>query len=202
MNKLFSQIEATGAIKQNGHFVYTSGSHGSVYFNKDAIFAHPKLVNQLSRQIATHFVEQKIKIDAVIGPAIGGVILSQAIAYHLQLLQKIDVVALYADKTSKSSGFIIRRGYDKLIRGRNTLVVEDVINTGGSVRLLLDQARKHQASIVGLACLCNRGNQSSQSLGVPTIFSLIELNLEIYPANQCKLCAMGVPIDTSLGKKL
>lgn len=194
------QLKKLGVIKRNGHFVYTSGNHGNVYFNKDAIFPHTELISKLAEDIARQIQEKRIVVEAVIGPAVGGVVLSQWVTHHLQQLQKNSVVALYADKRSKADGFIIKRGYDKLIKGKKVLVVEDVINTGGTVVKLVDEVRALGGQPMAVACLCNRGGKIAADLGVPNLINLIELDLTVYAPEYCKLCQAGVPIDTNLGK--
>src|SRR3990167_2067932 len=113
-------IEA-GAILQ-GHFVLASGEHGDTYVNKDAIYPDSDRISGLCRELALFF-SQTWQLgalqSAVIAPAVGGVILSQWIAYHLNSqLSPIKpgerVLSLYADKGDDGT-FIIKRGYEKLI---------------------------------------------------------------------------------------
>lgn len=200
MKKTMLKLESLGVIKRNGHYIYTSGNHGNVYFNKDAIFPHTELISELAELIAKQIHKRGIVAGAVIGPAVGGVVLSQWITHHLQLLQKNNVLALYADKRAKGSGFIIKRGYDKLVKDKKVIVVEDVINTGGTVVQLVEEVRAKGGQPVAVACLCNRGGRTAADLGVPNLINLLELDLNIYLPEQCKLCQAGVPIDTNLGK--
>ncbi len=102
------------AIITDSHVVYTSGKHGSAYINKDAIYPHTIYTSRLCRMLAGQFVDDGV--DVVIAPAVGGVILSQWTAHHL------DGLGVYADKSG--DGFVIKRGYDKLIIGKRVLVVE------------------------------------------------------------------------------
>jgi len=129
-SEILKILHNTGAIIRDDHFVYTSGKHGSSYVNKDAIYPHTKVISNLCLEIAKRFA--KSNIEVVIAPAIGGVILSQWTAHHLSRLTKRKVLGIYAEKGDDK--FIIKRGYDKLLNRKNVLVVEDVINTGGSAR--------------------------------------------------------------------
>lgn len=92
---LIEMLSKHGAII-NGHFVYASGRHGSVYINKDAIYAHTAAVAKLSMYIAMHFNGKDI--DVVLAPAVGGVILSQWVAYYASLIFGYEVLSVYADK--------------------------------------------------------------------------------------------------------
>jgi orotate phosphoribosyltransferase len=96
--------------------------------------------------------------------------------------------------------FVVRRGYDKLVRGRKILGIEDVLNTGGSVKKVVTATRILDGDIVGIGVLCNRGGVTAGDLDVPKLSSLVEVRLEAWDEKDCQLCADGVPINTSVGK--
>lgn len=79
-------LENAGAVIKNSHFVYTSGKHGSVYINKDALYPHTKETSKVGRMFAEKYKNKKI--DVVVAPAVGGTILSQWAAFHLSKLKK------------------------------------------------------------------------------------------------------------------
>lgn len=190
-----------GALIQNDHIVYTSGRHGSHYVNKDAIYPYTALTSRLCRQIAEKFKSQNV--EAVLAPAIGGVILSQWVAFHLSEMYGKDIPGVYAEKKPTDDGFVIKRGYDKLIAQKRTLILEDVITTGISVKRVVEAARAIGSNIIGVAALCNRGGISAEALGgVPSVFSLVEMTLDSWEAHECPLCAKKVPINTKVGKGL
>ena len=95
-------------------------------------------------------------VEVVIGPAIGAAILAQWVAYHLTDITGKDVSAAYADKDGQG-GFILKRGYDGLVKGKKTLVVEDLTTTGGSVKKVVEAVRAAGAEVVGVVVLANRG---------------------------------------------
>ncbi|MEK7077142.1 MAG: phosphoribosyltransferase, partial [Patescibacteria group bacterium] len=78
----------------SGHFVFASGRHGSAYVNKDAVYPHTRDISRLCYEIAKFFAYDHVQV--VIAPAVGGVILSQWVAYHLTGLMKEDVLGVYA----------------------------------------------------------------------------------------------------------
>jgi len=182
-----------------GHFVLTSLLHAKIYINKDAVYMHPMKVYPLCRYIAKQFVDDGIEV--VIAPAMGGVILSQWVAYHLSKMTRRDVLAVYAEKDEAIKGFVIKRGYDKAIKGKKVLVVEDVLTTGGSAKKVVELVRAHGGIIVGLAALCNTGGVTSSDVAnPPKFFALIDINVETWPEEKCPLCATSVSINTDLGK--
>jgi orotate phosphoribosyltransferase len=79
-------------------------------------------------------------------------------------------------------------------------VVEDVLNTGGSVRQAVAAVRAAGGEVVAVAALCNRGGVTAADLGVPAVVALVELSLDSWDAPACPLCRDGVPIDTRIGK--
>ena len=189
-------MRQVGAVLTNDHLVYTSGRHGSAYLNKDAIYPHTAATSALCAGIAAHFADRGV--DAVIAPAVGGVILSQWTAHHLGAAGGQEVLGLYADKVGDD--FVIRRGYDRHLPGRTVLVVEDVLTTGGSVRKVVDAVRALGGDVAGAGVLCNRGGVSADDLGVPEIHALVTVDFASWAEADCPLCATGVPVNTAVGK--
>lgn len=202
-----------------GHFVFTSWKHGSAYINKDAIYPHTRETSRLCAEMAKAFAGDNVEV--VIAPAVGGVILSQWVAYHLSNMTGRDVLGVYAEKQMDSfrhpdsigvldlpikmayeetGRFVIKRGYDKLITGKNILVVEDLFNTGGSVQKVVKATRDIGGNVVGVGGLCNRGGVTAEDIGgVPKLIALANVKMDIWPAEDCPLCAQGVPINTDVG---
>ncbi|MBA3488106.1 MAG: phosphoribosyltransferase [Longispora sp.] len=199
MNTALGLLSQIGAVLTNDHLVYTSGRHGSAYLNKDAIYPHTAITSRLCAGIAAWFSPHDV--DAVIAPAVGGVILSQWTAHHLSATRDQEVLGLYADKVGEE--FVIKRGYDRYIPGKNILVVEDVLTTGGSVRKVIDGVRELGGTVVGVGALCNRGAVTPTDLGdVPELFASVTVDFESWEAEECPLCKKGMPVNTSVGKGL
>ncbi len=191
-------FERTGAII-NGHFVFTSGLHSETYVNKDAIYPHTTETSTLCYIIAKAFMNDCVQV--VIAPAIGGVILSQWIAYHLSKLTENEVLGVYAEKAEDRNIFVINRGYANLLPGKNVLVVEDVLTTGGSAKKVIEATRAIGGNVIGLGALCNRGNITPQDVAdVPRLFALINVKMDAYAEENCPLCAKNIPINTNVGK--
>lgn len=189
-------LQDVGAFRA-GHFVFTSDLHASSYINKDAIYPHVAEVSKLCRAMAEKFKHDNVEV--VLGPAVGAVILSTWTAHHMGELLGREVWGTYADKNG-ADGFIIRRGYDKLIAGKRTLIVEDLMTTGGSIRKVIEAARGVGADVVGAIVIANRGGVTADMVGnPPRLESLVELHLEQWPAGECVLCQRGIPVNTDVG---
>jgi orotate phosphoribosyltransferase len=120
------------ALLTDDHFVYISGDHGSGWVDKDAIFVDPQRVRRLTQLLAAAVAN--LDAEILCGPATGGLIVAQWTAFELGLS------AVFAEHTPPRSlnefrgEFGFHRGYDRLVVGRRVLVVDDVVNTGLSVR--------------------------------------------------------------------
>ena len=199
--EIIQKFIAVGAIVRDSHFVYTSGRHGSVYVNKDALYVHPEVISVLCQRMAQAYDADSI--DVVVAPVLGGIVLSQWVAHALnQRRNGGETLAVFVEKSNDNTDkrFLFTRGYDKYIAHKNILVVEDILATGGSVRQVIELVRWHNGNVIGVSALCNRGNVQPRDIGDVPISALIEIDLQTYAAEVCPLCASGVPINTELGK--
>lgn len=181
----------------NGHFVGTSGIHIDTYVNKDALYVHTKETSQVCELMA-----QKVKnfdIDAVVGPALGGIILSQWTAYHLSKIKGKEILAIYTEK-NKEGVQIFTRGYDKLVKEKNILIVEDAPTTGGSAKKVVEIVNAVGGKVVAVSVMVNKNREevTSEFFGVP-FFPLAEIEMKSYEAKDCLMCKKGIPVNTTFG---
>ena len=189
-------LQKVGAFRA-GHFVLISGRHADSYINKDALYPYTEDTSKLCRAVAERFMDKNV--EAVIGPAVGAAILSMWTAYHLSEMTNKEVYGTYADKDGQG-GFVIKRGFDGIIRGKRTLVVEDLTTTGGSVKKVVEAARGVGAEVIGVAVLGNRGDVTAEMVGNPPEFvSMVHIHLDSWDANDCDLCKKGIPVNTDIG---
>jgi orotate phosphoribosyltransferase len=180
------------AIITGSHIVYTSGKHGSAYVNKDAVYPNTARVAELCRHLAD--AARPHRPEVVCGPAMGGIILAQWTGHHLGL------PAVFAEKASDGGGMALRRGYDRLVAGKRVLVVEDILNTGGSIKEAIAAVRNAGGDVVATAALVNRGAVTAADVGAPALVALLDVALDAWDAEACPLCRDGVPINTDVGK--
>ena len=179
-----------------GHFVYASKKHGEQYVNKDALYPDTKVVSELCRYMAEPFRGQNI--DTVLGPALGGIILAQRVAEHLTQMERKTIYGIFAEKT-EDDNLEIKRDYNAFIKGKNVLVVEDVLNTGGSAKKAIDAVRKNGGNVVALSALVNRGGVTPEDIGEVPINSLLDVTMESWESYDCRLCESGIPVNTNVG---
>lgn len=174
-------LEAAGAVRA-GHFRLTSGLHSDFFLLCALVMQHPERAAALAAAMAGPYRGERV--DAVIGPAVGGIILSYELARHL------GARAIFAEK-SAGGAMVLRRGFT-LVPGERVLVIEDALTTGGSIRKVIDVVRAARAEVVGAAVLVDRSG-GRVDLGVP-VRSLLTLEVNAWEPGQCPLCRAGVPL--------
>ena len=194
---IFYILKKTGALITDNHFVLTSGRHTSTYLNKDAVYPHTEEASAVGMLFAEKFKD--FPIDMVVAPALGGIVLSQWTAHYLSKLKHKEILGLYTEKTLEANQ-IFRRGYGKLVGGKNVLVVEDFTTTGGSVKKVIKSILEHGGNVVAVGVMVNRDplHVNSISIGAP-FYSLGELFVESYNETDCLLCKKGIAINTDVG---
>src|ERR1700692_1432013 len=74
---IIRMLEDVGAIRQ-GHFELTSGLHSASYVQCALVLQYPLYAEQLGRALAAEFLD--LRVDCVVSPALGGVILGHEVA--------------------------------------------------------------------------------------------------------------------------
>ncbi len=203
-NTIIDLLKKVKAIYTDDHFVYTSGKHGSIYINKDALYPHTKVTSQVGLLFAKKFKNKNIEV--VVAPAVGGTILSQWTAYHLSKLKKKEILSVYTEKdkgtlaAAADSQHIFRRGYDKLVKGKNVLVIEDLTTTGISVKKVVKAVRNIGGKVIAVGVMVNRNPQEvNKRFFSVTFYALGTLKADAYEPNDCPLCKKRLPINTEIG---
>ena len=181
-NEMQEILERNGAIMR-GHFKLTSGRHSDLFFQKFRVLEHPKLAQRFGASLAEAFGHS---FDVVASPAVGAVVLGFTTA--------LAAGARFVFTEREDGEMKFRRGFELGPRER-TLVVEDVITTGGSAYEVVDLVRKAGADPIGVGVLIDRGDPAKPtSFGVP-VQSLLKLETTSWSPEECPLCADGVPLE-------
>lgn len=197
MKDVVKILKEVNAIVTDSHFVYTSGKHGSVYVRKDLLYPHTKKTSEICKMFADKFKNRKI--DVVVSPALGGIILSQWTAYHLSKLTGKEVLGLFTEKDEENNQ-IFKRGYGQLVKGRRVLVLEDLTTTGGSVKKVVKSVKEAGGKVIAVCVMINRDpkNVSSREVDAP-LSSLGIFKAQSFDPDNCPLCKKNIPINTVVG---
>jgi orotate phosphoribosyltransferase len=124
--------------------------------------------------------------------------MSQWTAHHLGLPSVFSEHQDLPDRNSKEirPPFTLKRGFDKLVAGKKVLIVDDVVNTGHSIRETANAVRACNGEVTAAAAYCTRGNTDAAGMGVPQFIYLVEFRIPFWSAESCMLCKSGVPINT------
>jgi orotate phosphoribosyltransferase len=159
---------AIGVLK-HGHFVYHSRKHGEIYWAKDILFLHALLTERLCRELA--FQMRDPKVQAVVAPAHGGVILSGLVAQNFERQPGEGVTSFFAEKPIVPGPLAFKRGYGEYVSsGKKVLAIVADAGDGTHACALVDAIRILGGDVVGLAVLSNRRNLDTMYLRVPAIF--------------------------------
>jgi orotate phosphoribosyltransferase len=167
----------SGALLE-GHFILTSGLHSDKYFQCARVFQYPWHAQTLCQDIAGHY--RNVRIDAVVSPAVGGIVVGQEIA------RLLNVRSIFTERVEGK--MTLRRGF-MVASGEKILVAEDVTTTGGSVKEVMEAVRGHGGKVVGVTGVVDRSGGKAE-FGVP-YFSLLKMDVMTYQPESCLLCKAG-----------
>ena len=185
MERIFKQ---TGLMLE-GHFLLTSGRHSNRYMQCAKLFQYPEYSEMICKDLADRFAGQKI--DMVVGPAVGGIIMSYEMA------RQFKVPNIFAER--ENGALTLRRGFS-IPEGAKVLVVEDVVTTGGSVREVMDIVAEAKAEVVGVCVVVDRSG-GKIDFGVP-FEAAYETEIQSYEPSQCPLCEQGLELVKPGSRKL
>lgn len=174
------EIFRTHGALLEGHFILSSGLHSDRYIQCALVLQHPRVAEQLCSALAAKL--RHLGATVVAAPALGGVIASHEVARALGLR------ALFTER--QEGVMLLRRGFS-LAPGEPTLVVEDVITTGGSTRETMAAVEQAGGKVVGVGALIDRSG-GTVDLGVPKT-ALVTLAVQNYNPLDCPLCTSGLP---------
>ncbi len=163
--EILGYFKKTGAILK-GHFKLSSGLHSDTYLQCAKLLSHPDIAEKLCAELAKKIAA---KIDLVIAPAMGGVVVGYEMA------RQLGVPGIFCERVDGK--FEFRRGFE-VPQNAKVLIVEDVVTTAKSSFETVDCIKAAGGNVVAEACLVDR---SAGKHGLPfPLYSLIELDVPTY----------------------
>ena len=179
---LVDKLEIENVIKR-GHFLLTSGRHSDVYINKDAIFCNPDLFNDVINIM--YMKVHQLDFDVVTGPAIAGAVLAAPLARNLGKIFVYPEKIINGPACPISEGMQFRRGYDKVLKDKKVILIEDIITTGGSVLKTIDAIHECGGTVEKVIAIWNRSKWTTEHCEVD---SIIKETVESWEADDCPMC--------------
>ena len=165
-------LKRTNALLE-GHFVLSSGLHSSKYVQCAKLLSFPHLANKICISLSKKIKKNFKKIDLILSPAMGGVI----IGYEIGKLLKKETI--FCERVS--GNFTLRRGF-LIKKNTRVLIVEDVITTGKSSLECAKLIKKSKAKLIGYACIINRSNKKTLKIK-NKIVSQVKIDVPTFTKN-------------------
>lgn len=183
-------------VVMDGHFDYGNGYHGRLYLNPHQLFRHPSTIWRVAQDLIDVLpVGVPDTVTVVAGPATGGALLAHTIAGLLDgrrplTREPYSFAPLHhaLDGAPALSPF-----YAKVMRGARVLLVDDVRNTGQTLRQCADLVTAAGGDVVCTAQIVDRG-EAVVTLDVPNVALLDYPAPENHAASACPDCRAGVPV--------
>ena len=186
-NEVLKSFEESGALLR-GHFKLTSGRHSDVYYEKFALLKNPAICSKICKAMADHFEDKKV--ETVVGPTLGGVIISYEVARYL------GVVAAFAEQGEKRR--ILKRDFT-LKKNEKVLIVDDVLTTGTSVNEVIELVKQYNVEIVGIGVVLDRSGGGIE-FDFP-LYAVSSIEAKSWDAGECPLCKKGVELTQRGSRK-
>ncbi|MCL2129082.1 MAG: orotate phosphoribosyltransferase [Treponema sp.] len=187
MDEIKKLLKESGALLE-GHFLLSSGRHGDLYFQCARLLSYPDkaalALAKISEMLKADMEAGKLKIDMVVGPAMGGIIA----AYELG--RQLGLPAIFTER-DESGAMTLRRGFH-VAPGQNLLIAEDVVTTSKSS---LESARALEEAGGQIAALAAIVDRRLAGVEVPwPFYSACRMEAANWDALNCDLCKKGIPL--------
>ena len=183
--KSLNILKKTNALL-DGHFVLSSGLHSSKYIQCAKLLSFPKKAESICKSLANKIKKNFKKIDLILAPAIGGMI----IGYEVGKLLKKETI--FCERVNGK--FVLRRGFS-IKKGSKVLIIEDVITTGKSSMECVKLIKKAKASLVGFASIIDRSTKKNLKIK-KKIISQLKIDVPTFNKNQLPKNLKSIPITT------
>ena len=176
-------LKKTNAL-QEGHFILSSGLHSSKYIQCAKLLSFPHLAKQICISLAKEIKNRFKKIDLILAPAMGGVI----IGYEIGKLLKKETI--FCERVNGK--FTLRRGFS-IKKGARVLIIEDVITTGKSSLECVKLIKKSNAKVLGFASIIDRSTKKSLKIKTK-IISHLKINVPTFSKKLLPKSLKSIPI--------
>jgi len=185
LKKSLNILKKTNALLE-GHFVLSSGLHSSKYIQCAKLLSFPNSAEKICKSLANKIKKKFKKIDLILAPAMGGIIIGYEIG---KLLNK---ETIFCERVNGK--FTLRRGF-AIKKGSNVLIIEDVITTGKSSLECVKLIKKSKAKLLGFASIIDRSNKKSLKIK-SKIISHLKIQVPTYKSKDLPFSLKSIPVTT------
>ena len=182
--KSLSILKRTKALLE-GHFVLSSGLHSSKYIQCAKLLSFPHIANKICQALAKKIKKNFKKIDVLLAPAMGGIV----IGYEIGRLLKKETI--FCERVKGK--FTLRRGFN-IKKKSKVLIIEDVITTGKSSLECVKLINKSKAKLLGFACIIDRSSKKNLKIK-NKIVSHLKIDVPTYKKNKLPKYLKSIPIS-------
>ena len=153
-------------------------------------------IAELGRQITERYKDSGSDM-VLVGPLRGSFMFMADLCREVQVSHEVDFMTAssYGSGMSTTRDVKILKDLDEDIRGKDVLIVEDIVTTGSSIKEVVDVVNKAGGDIVGIGLLVNRsGGKADFGVPLEKVFPLLNLTVPTYDPKDCPLCKAGVPL--------
>jgi orotate phosphoribosyltransferase len=187
MKDVITLLKESGALLE-GHFLLSSGRHGDKYFQCARLLQYPDraaaALAETAGLIRADMAAGKLSIDAVAGPAMGGIVA----AYEMG--RQLGLPAFFTERDD-TGAMSLRRGFG-VRPGDHILIVEDVVTTGKSSGESAAVLEGMGAKVVALACIVDR-REEGVAVSWP-FYPAVKVKAGNWDPAGCELCKKGIPV--------
>ncbi len=179
---VLAEFRAAEALLE-GHFILSSGRRSSRYLQCARVLMDPARAARLAEALVATLPEgMRGEIEAVVSPAMGGVIAGHEVG------RALGVPAMFVERPEGT--FELRRGF-RLEPGTKVLMMEDVVTTGLSSREAIAAIEAAGGRVIAAGALVDRSDGAAD-LGVP-FYPLIRLAVPSYAADALPAELAAIP---------
>ena len=183
--KSLNILRKTDALLE-GHFVLSSGLHSSKYIQCAKLLSYPHLADKICKSLAIKIKKNFKKIDLILAPAMGGII----IGYEIGKILKKETI--FCERVNGK--FTLRRGF-KIKKNSNVLIIEDVITTGKSSMECVKLIKKAKAKLLGFASIIDRSTKKTLRIK-KKIISHLKIDVPTYQKDKLPKKLVSIKITT------
>lgn len=188
--QVLAEFRQSGALLE-GHFKLSSGRHSGHYLQCARVLMNPARAARLAEAVVAGIpAEVRAKVDVVVSPAMGGIIIGHEVG------RALGFDALFLERPEGT--FHLRRGF-ALAPGAKVLMVEDVVTTGLSSREAIAAVAREGGEVIAECAIIDR-SCGSVDLGVP-FYPLLAIDFPTYDENSIPEALAAVPVTKPGSRK-